>query len=218
MPAELAVNSLSKNFGHRQIFANLTFSVAAGSSLAVVGPSGCGKSTLLNIIGLLESPTSGSVMINGKIMPAISSSTATKVRRNQINYLFQSFALIGDKTALENAMLALHYTPLSKSDKLSQIQDLFDNLGLSKVCHEKVSTLSGGEQQRLALARCVLKPGDLILADEPTGALDRKLAQQVLKELITLQHDHNKTLVVVTHDPFVAENCDSTLHLVPGAA
>lgn len=213
MPTELIVQGLNKKFGQRQILSNVSFSVSPGASLAIMGPSGCGKSTLLNIIGLLESPTSGSILLNGIPLPAINSSAATKMRRNEINYMFQSFALISDKTAFQNALLALHHAPLTKANKISQIENIFNRLGLTDVSEDKVSTLSGGEQQRLALARCILKPGDLILADEPTGALDKQLAKQVLHEIIALQHEHKKTLVIVTHDPFVAENCDSTLNL-----
>ncbi|MBT1035783.1 ABC transporter ATP-binding protein [Canibacter sp. lx-45] len=217
MPNILEVENLSKSFGARPIINNLSFSVESGTSIAITGPSGCGKSTLLNMIGMLEAPSSGSIKLDGKVLPKPNSSEATKLRRHKINYLFQSFALITDSSAVENAMLGMHHTKATKSEKLEAINRIFERLGLSQVSNDKVSTLSGGEQQRLALARCILKNGDLILADEPTGSLDQELASCVLDEMLKLQHEHNKTLLVVTHDPKVAERCDRILQLVPVA-
>ncbi|WP_216380407.1 ABC transporter ATP-binding protein [Arcanobacterium phocae] len=209
----LRVDNLRKTFGQRIILDQLSFAVPAGSSLAITGPSGCGKSTLLNIIGMLEAPTSGTIQLNGRTLPKINSAAATKLRREAINYLFQSYALISDKTAFDNALLGLHYVKTNKAEKQAQVEQLFDRLGLSAVKNDLVSTLSGGEQQRLALARCILKPGNLILADEPTGALDQDLAQHVLTEMLTLQHEHHKTLIIVTHDPHVAQRCDEIMQL-----
>jgi putative ABC transport system ATP-binding protein len=211
----LTVQGLTKRFGSRTVLHNLSFSLRTGTALAITGRSGCGKSTLLNIIGMLEAPSSGTVLLRGTGLPAINSARATRLRRNSINYLFQSYALISDKTATENALLGLHFARLSRAEKLSRLAAIFERLGLSAVKNEKVSTLSGGEQQRLALARCILKPGDLILADEPTGALDPQLAQTVLSEMLALQRDFRKTLVIVTHDPLVAQQCDEVLELLP---
>lgn len=213
MDAILQVKDLSKTFGTRKVLQGLNFSVARGSSLAITGPSGCGKSTLLNIIGLLESPSSGSVLLEGKQLPKINSLKATRLRREKINYLFQSYALVTDKTAMQNAMLGLHYTKLSKVQKREQILEMFEKLDLGVVANEKVSTLSGGEQQRLAAARCMLKPGELILADEPTGALDHALAMRVFDQILTLQREHKKTLMIVTHDLELASRCDEVLEL-----
>lgn len=213
MDAILQVKDLSKTFGTRKVLQGLNFSVARGSSLAITGPSGCGKSTLLNIIGLLESPSSGSVLLEGKQLPKINSLKATRLRREKINYLFQSYALVTDKTAMQNAMLGLYYTKLSKVQKREQILEMFEKLDLGVVANEKVSTLSGGEQQRLAAARCMLKPGELILADEPTGALDHALAMRVFDQILTLQREHKKTLMIVTHDLELASRCDEVLEL-----
>ncbi|MCD4549594.1 ABC transporter ATP-binding protein [Schaalia sp. lx-260] len=209
----LNVQNLTKIFGQRIVIDNLSFHVPAEASLAITGPSGCGKSTLLNIIGMLEAPTHGSIMLEDKPLPAINSTAATKLRRKQINYLFQSYALISDLTAHDNAMLGLHYAPISKEEKTARINEILAKLGLYHVKDERVSTLSGGEQQRLALARCILKPGNLILADEPTGALDRKLSGRVLEQMLELQHEHHKTLIIVTHDPHVAKECNYVMQL-----
>lgn len=213
MTSILQVNNLTKTFGKRTIIDQLSFSVETGTSLAITGASGCGKSTLLNMIGMLESPSSGQIFLEGKLLPKINSSAATKLRRHTINYLFQSYALISEQSTLDNALLALHYADLSKKEKLARIDHILERLGLDKVKHDKVVTLSGGEQQRLALARCILKPGNLILADEPTGALDQNLAVQVTKEILKLQQEHHKTIIIVTHDPNIAKQCDRILSL-----
>lgn len=211
----LQIQHLTKTFGTRTILAGLSAVVEAGTSLAVTGPSGCGKSTLLNIIGMLEPPTSGTVLLQGRPLPPVNSGAATRLRRTAVNYLFQSFALIPDRSVTDNALLALHHVRASKQDKQAQVLDVLARLSLSHVREDRVSTLSGGEQQRLALARCILKPGDLILADEPTGALDRHLADAVAAEMFSLQRDYGKTLLVVTHDPTLAARCDAALELRP---
>lgn len=205
--------NVSKSFGNRVIFKDLNFSLNEKSSLALVGPSGCGKSTVLNILGLLEEATLGEVRLKDEKIPLPKSRHATLLRRNFINYLFQNFALISDKTAFENVMLGMHFLSLSKDQKKKQVNQVFRELGLQAVAHEKIYTLSGGEQQRVALARCLLKPGELILADEPTGSLDQNLAKDVMTQMMSLKDSFGKTLVIVTHDPMVAGLCDKTLSL-----
>lgn len=129
-----------------------------------------GKSTLLNILGLLDHPTSGTVLLDGTVLPGVQQRRRGRMRRNRINYLFQSFALIPSATAIEAIRLGLHHVKSSRATKDQQIIELFSRLRIQNVAGNKVMTLSGGEQQRVALARCLLKPGDLILADEPTGS------------------------------------------------
>lgn len=213
MEYTLEVAGLAKSFGRREIFRDLSFQVPRGASLAITGPSGCGKSTLLNIIGMLESPDAGHILVDGKRLPGINSAAATLLRRRHINYLFQSYALVSDKSALDNVLLGLRYAPGSKSQKVRDATELLTRLGLGEVVGEKVNTLSGGEQQRVALARCILKPGDLILADEPTGALDAHLAERVFEELLVLQREAGKTLVLVTHDAKLAARCEYHLQM-----
>lgn len=213
MSALLTIENLGKTFGSRTILADISFELRAGESVAITGPSGSGKSTLLNIIGLLDRQTAGTVRFRGAPLPAINSSAATALRRDHINYLFQSFALIGSSTALENVLIGLHAVRLRRAAKEKQILELLDRLGLRHVARDKVATLSGGEQQRVALARCLLKPGELILADEPTGALDDALAEIAVDEMLALQKDYGKSLLVVTHDLRVARRCDRILEL-----
>lgn len=209
----LSISNLHKTYGSRPILENISFDVHHGQSLAITGPSGCGKSTLLNIIGLLETPTSGQITIEGIPYPNINSSKAAQIRRTLISYLFQSYALIQSHTALENVTLGMKYAQGTKKEKLERAQHLLERLSLGHVMNDKVFTLSGGEQQRVALARCILKPGKLILADEPTGALDPLLSGVVLKEILQLQHEYGKSLIVVTHDHNVARACDTHLAL-----
>ncbi|RRD35156.1 ATP-binding cassette domain-containing protein [Leucobacter sp. OH2974_COT-288] len=212
----LQLAGVTKKFGNRLILDSLNLAVPTGSSLAITGRSGSGKSTLLNIIGLLETHDAGSITLDGKTLPKPGSKQAMLLRRNTISYLFQSFALLPDKTVQENLLLGMQYSPESKKQKLEKICEMLDKLAIGHLKEQRVKTLSGGEQQRIALARCILKPGKLILADEPTGALDGSTAQAAMAELLTLQQEHQKTLIIVTHSPEVAAMCDSRVRLFEG--
>ncbi|WP_085368466.1 ABC transporter ATP-binding protein [Leifsonia sp. NCR5] len=213
----LTIENLTKTYGSRTVLDNITLDVANGDSIAIMGRSGSGKSTLLNIIGLLEQQTSGTMTFRGTTLPRINRSAATALRRDHINYLFQSFALINSSSAIENILIGLHSVKLRRAVKEKQIMELLGHLGLHGVARDKVMTLSGGERQRVALARCLLKPGELILADEPTGALDDALAEIAVTEMLSLQRDYGKTLIVVTHDRRVADRCDRILELDSGS-
>lgn len=213
MNTKLAADHLCKTYGIRTILRDLSFSVEEGTSMAITGPSGSGKSTLLNIIGLLDTPTGGAITLDGQPLPGIDGRRATMLRRGKINYLFQSYALINDMSALDNVTLGMRFTRDSKQVRQRKAKAMLSRLGLGHVAGDKIMTLSGGEQQRVALARCILKPGDLILADEPTGALDRDLAQHVFDEMLRLQHEYGKTLIIVTHDLGIAAQCDNTIEL-----
>lgn len=215
MTYSIQAENLTKKFGARTILHNFSLQVKQGESIAITGSSGSGKSTLLNMIGLLEAPTSGTLLINNKPAPSVNSPAATLVRRNDLNYIFQSYALIPEMTVLDNILLALHYQKESENKKKERISHLATRLHIAHVLHEKVNTLSGGEQQRVALIRSILKPGNIILADEPTGALDPELAQIVTEEMLSLQRENGKTLVVVTHDERVAQACDRQIELLP---
>ena len=171
------LKNVTKKFGTRTIFKDISFTVGDGELVALIGPSGCGKSTLLNMIGTLETVDKGDIRIYGKPLPGINSRKATMLRRNTINYLFQSFALINDMTVFQNLLLSMHFLNLSQKEKENRIHQILKSVGLSHLENAVVNTLSGGEQQRVALARTILKPGKLILADEPTGALDTKAAE-----------------------------------------
>ena len=209
----IELKNVSKSYDGRKIIDNLTISIPENSLVAITGKSGSGKSTILNMIGLLESIDSGSIKINGNNIPNINSSKATMLRRNTINYLFQSYALISDITVLDNLMVAMEFLDLSKKEKNDKIDKVLKDLDIFILKNKKVNTLSGGEQQRVALARCILKPGNLILADEPTGSLDPKMAEIVFELIKYLRDKYNKTVIIVTHDILLANKADFIVDL-----
>ena len=209
----LELKNVNKSYDGRKIIDNLTISIPENSLVAITGKSGSGKSTILNMIGLLESIDSGSIKINGNSIPNINSSKATMLRRNTINYLFQSYALISDITVLDNLMVAMEFLDLSKKEKNDEIDKVLRDLDIFILKNKKVNTLSGGEQQRVALARCILKPGNLILADEPTGSLDPKMAEIVFELIKYLRDKYNKTVIIVTHDILLANKADFIVDL-----
>ena len=209
----LELKNVNKSYDGRKIIDNLTISIPENSLVAITGKSGSGKSTILNMIGLLESIDSGSIKINGNSIPNINSSKATMLRRNTINYLFQSYALISDITVLDNLMVAMEFLDLSKKEKNDKIDKVLKDLDIFILKNKKVNTLSGGEQQRVALARCILKPGNLILADEPTGSLDPKMAETVFELIKYLRDKYNKTVIIVTHDISLANKADFIVDL-----
>jgi putative ABC transport system ATP-binding protein len=181
--------------------------VVAGEMVAITGRSGSGKSTLLNIMGLLESPDRGEVRLFGRPAPRVGSSGATRLLRSRIGYLFQNYALIDDDTVDRNLQLAQAYVSASRRQHTESRQGALAAVGLPGFGPRKVYELSGGEQQRVAIARLMLKPCDLILADEPTGSLDQANADAVVEMLRDL-NDRGRTVVIVSHDQEVAAACD----------
>ena len=213
MKTFLQVDALNKSFGSNTVLHNISFEVESGESVALVGPSGCGKSTLLNIIGLLETLDSGAISLEGRAYPSINSKKATLMRRTEINYLFQSFALINDWKVSKNLSLALQYTKLSKQEQEHLIKTALESYGIGGKFDAVVNELSGGEKQRVAIARAMIKPGNLILADEPTGSLDKAMATIVIDSLLDSVHANHKTLLMVTHDMGIAQRCDRIIEL-----
>jgi len=213
MKTFLQVDALNKSFRSNTVLHNISFEIESGESVALVGPSGCGKSTLLNIIGLLETLDSGTINLEGRTYPSINSKKATLMRRTEINYLFQSFALINDWKVSKNLLLALQYTKLSKQEQECLIRAALENYGIGEKFNAVVNELSGGEKQRVAIARAMIKPGNLILADEPTGSLDKAMATIVIDSLLDSVHANHKTLLMVTHDMDIAQRCDRIIEL-----
>ena len=213
MKTFLQVDALNKSFGSNTVLHSISFEIESGESVALVGPSGCGKSTLLNIIGLLETLDSGTINLEGRTYPSINSKKATFMRRTEINYLFQSFALINDWKVSKNLLLALQYTKLSKQEQERLIRTALENYGIGEKLDAVVNELSGGEKQRVAIARAMIKPGNLILADEPTGSLDKAMATIVIDSLLDSVHANHKTLLMVTHDMGIAQRCDRIIEL-----
>ena len=209
----IEIKNLNKSYGNRNIINDLSFDIDKNEIVALIGKSGSGKSTVLNMIGLLETIDSGEIKIKSQILPDINSKKAMMIRRNTINYLFQTYALINHKTVLENLLISMEYTNLKKSEKLNYIRNTLKDLGIDNLIESPVNTLSGGEAQRVSLARCILKPGDIILADEPTGSLDPNMSHTVFDILFSLRENYDKTILIVTHDMDLAKNCDRIISL-----
>ena len=209
----LVARGLRKSFGPRVVLDGLDLTLGRAEVMAVMGPSGSGKSTLLNILGLLEEPTSGMLTINGEPAPRINSGRATHMRRDHINYLFQTNALVTNRSVADNLLIGMHYAKASRAEQAEQIRRALQAVGLKGSERTKVNVLSGGEQQRVAIARCMLKPGNVVLADEPTGSLDRRLAHEVFGLILSMREHLGKSIVVVTHDLEIARRCDEVLDI-----
>lgn len=208
----IEVRNVNKSFRDHVIFEKLSFDVPENSFTTIFGSSGSGKSTLLNIIGLLENYDSGEVKLFAETIPKANSKKALLLRRKKFSYLFQNFGLIESKTIQENLMVGLQYIGGSPKNKKKQMNDALSQVHLSVRLNEKVYNLSGGEQQRLAIARTILKPSSLILADEPTGSLDNNNKKDIIELLESLK-ENGKTIVVVSHDPDFKEKSDNVLIL-----
>lgn len=206
---EIELKNITKKFGDREIFKDFNLSVEKGEMVAITGPSGKGKSTLLNIMGLLEKPDAGDVIIQG-IKNPWSEKKQIALYRYTIGYLFQNYALIDQETVSKNLDIALAYVKTSNKKKMKE--EALQRVGLLDKLNHKVYQLSGGEQQRIALARLILKKNDIILADEPTGSLDAANRDHVLKILQSF-NDEGKTVIIVTHDPEVANACSRVVTL-----
>jgi len=187
----------------------VNFKVGEGNFLAVMGPSGSGKSTLLHLAGILDLPTKGDVTLGGKKVSELSGNEQAHLRRSQIGFVFQRFNLLSQLTAMENVML-----PMIKPDK-EKAKEILDRVGLEGKYHRLPSQLSGGEEQRVAIARSLANDPILILADEPTGELDTKNSRMIM-ELLTELNRGGMTLIIVTHDPMAAKFAQKTVQMQDG--
>ncbi|MEC2394742.1 putative bacteriocin export ABC transporter [Bacillus toyonensis] len=207
---EIELKNISKKYENKQVLDNFNLVVNKGEMMAITGQSGTGKSTLLNIVGLLEEPDSGDVIIQGIENAWKSEKKQIELFRYTIGYLFQNYALIDNETVSKNLDVALEYVKLpNKDDKKKEV---LEKVVLLDKLNSKIYQLSGGEQQRIALARLMLKKNDIILADEPTGSLDEVNRDQVLSILKSLNNE-GKTILIVTHDPEVSKICTNVVTL-----
>ncbi|MCC0630552.1 putative bacteriocin export ABC transporter [Clostridioides sp. ES-S-0108-01] len=206
------LTNITKFYKDKEVFNNINLEIKKGEMLAITGKSGTGKSTILNIIGLLDKVDSGNIELFGKDVTNLSRRNKEILLRNKISYLFQNFALIDNYTIGKNLDVALYYSKMNKKDKELLKLRVLKDLDLEISLNKKIYSLSGGEQQRIALARILLKPSELILADEPTGSLDSKAREKILSTL-KLLNDRGKTIVIVTHDDIVANICSRTISI-----
>lgn len=210
--AIVRINNLQKKYKDKQIFNGLNLMIMKGQITTIFGPSGVGKSTLLNIIGTLESFDDGDVNLFGMNAPKINSKQSMLLRREKISYLFQNFGLIDDQSIKQNLEIACQYMHTSKKEKQLKINKALQTVGIELDIKTKIYQLSGGEQQRIAIARLLLKPSELILADEPTGSLDFKNRNFIIQKMLNLK-SKGKTIVIVTHDPEFKKISDNIVHL-----
>lgn len=189
--------------------------IKQGEMVAIIGKSGSGKSTMMNILGLLNNPNEGKYLLYGKEVQNISENKKAVIRNQSIGYIVQSFALIPEFTAMENIELPLKYTKRKAKDYRKLTYQLAEELGIETILHKMVSELSGGQKQRVAIARALINNPDVILADEPTGALDSKNRDIVLNILSEL-HMKKKTIIIITHDLDVANICERQVELMDG--
>ncbi|NLI67678.1 MAG: ABC transporter ATP-binding protein [Bacilli bacterium] len=189
--------------------------VEKGEFIAIMGPSGSGKSTLMNIIGCLDQPTSGTYELNGELISEYDDKQLAKIRNQSIGFVFQQFHLLPRMTALENVELPLIYAGVKKAERMRRAKEALAKVGLSDRMEHLPNELSGGQKQRVAIARAIVNEPDIILADEPTGALDSKTGKQIM-ELFTLLNEEGTTVIVVTHEAEVASYAKRTIFVRDG--
>ncbi len=194
----------------------VSLEVERGEFVAIIGPSGSGKSTLLGIIGGLDTPTTGSVFIDGQDITNLNERALTRVRNEKIGFVFQSFNLIPTLSALENVALPVQFSAKSKANPHKRAKELLQMLGIGDRLGHRPTQLSGGQQQRVAIARALANDPPILLADEPTGNLDTESSEVVMNAFREVQERTNTTIIVVTHDMDVASQCDRVIALIDG--
>jgi putative ABC transport system ATP-binding protein len=218
--AIIEARNLSKVYGSGEVAVtaldDVSVSVEPGEFVAVMGPSGCGKSTLLHLMGGLDRPTSGSVLIDGQTLAELNDKKLTELRRRKLGFVFQFFNLIPVLTALENAALPLTLDGVKPQEAKARAADWLARLGMSDRMDHRPDQLSGGQQQRVAIARALVADPDLILADEPTGNLDTHAGDEIAEALRQVSKQWGRTVVMVTHDPRIAAYADRIIFLKDG--
>jgi putative ABC transport system ATP-binding protein len=198
------------------VLRGINLTIAQGDFLALMGPSGSGKTTLLNLIGGLDHPTSGDVVVSGTSLNALSGRALAKWRSENVGFVFQFYNLLPVLNAQRNVELPLLLTHLSRSQRHRNAATALEIVGLADRAGHRPGELSGGQQQRVAIARALVADPALLVCDEPTGDLDRETADEILSLLQALNRDHGKTVIMVTHDPRAADHASHTLHMDKG--
>lgn len=218
----LSLNSVSKSFhdadGDLKVLEQVSYHFEEGKTVAIVGPSGVGKTTLLNILGGLERPNSGTVTIAGTQLSSLSEEQLASFRGRNVGFVFQFHHLLPEFSAEENVAMPLLLGGASQAAALEQAREILKKIGLAERCHHRPSQLSGGEQQRVSVARAVVSKPSVLLADEPTGNLDASNAELIRGLLFSLQRESNATLIIVTHSLELASSLDICLEMQPGGA
>lgn len=216
----ITLNNIHKSYisGHNKlhVLKGIDLHIEKGEMVAVMGSSGSGKSTLLNILGLLDSYDQGEYLLNGKLISDMNETRAAKLRNNNIGFVFQSFNLIQFKNAMENVALPLYYKNVSRKKRNKIAMEYLDRLGLKDWAHHLPNELSGGQKQRVAIARALVSNPKVILADEPTGALDTKTSYEMMDLLKEINKNDGITMVIVTHENDISAMTNRNIRLVDG--
>lgn len=198
------------------VLKGLNLTIHPGEQVAIMGASGSGKTTLMNIVGILDSATTGYYLLNGRDITVLTEDDRAVVRNQSIGFIFQSFFLLPRLTILENVGLPLYYRGTPEKETKERSLVILDRVGLGKHTHHRPNQLSGGQQQRAAIARALVGSPTFLLADEPTGALDSKTGQMIMDLFLELNQQEHATVIIVTHDPKIAEQCQRTVHIQDG--
>lgn len=217
----ISMNKINKSFpiemgGQQQVLFDINFRVCAGEFVAIMGPSGSGKSTCMNIIGALDTPTSGTYELYGQDITHLSTDELAVIRNEYIGFVFQQFNLLSKRSVLDNVMLPLMYRGLPMDERVRRAREMLKRVGLENFESYLPTQLSGGMKQRVAIARALAGDPKLILADEPTGALDSKMGNEILKFFKQLNKDLGITIVMITHEFDIARYADRLIHIRDG--
>jgi putative ABC transport system ATP-binding protein len=219
MKTVLAMEGVSKSYSLGRlsvpVLHNINLAINEGEFAAIMGPSGSGKSTLMNLIGCLDRPTAGKIMIGDMDTSILPDIELSRIRGKKIGFIFQTFNLISRLTALKNVELPMVYQDISGTQRVKRASELLGMLGLGERMDHKPAELSGGQRQRVAIARALVNEPEILLADEPTGNLDSKTGQEIMQIFNNL-HNEGRTILMVTHDQALAQNCDRIIRLKDG--
>lgn len=214
------VENLTKTFpmGDSEVYAlnGTTFTIAEGEMVAIMGPSGSGKSTLMSIIGCLDVPTGGTYSLDGVAIENMDDTQLAEIRSHKIGFVFQQFNLLSRTSALDNVMLPLTYAGVRGAERHERALKVLERVGLADRTDHTPSELSGGQQQRVAIARALVNDPAILLADEPTGALDSKTGVEIMDLFQRLHSENGQTVILVTHDPYIARHTDRIIKLSDG--
>ena len=212
----IQAKGIEKSFGPLKVLKGVDLEVGKSEVVSIMGASGAGKTTLLQILGTLSTPDSGTLVIDGMDVLKLKGDALSEFRNRKIGFVFQFHHLLPEFTALENVMIPAFIARRSKKDAEEAAKSLLSDLGLSERHHHKPSELSGGEQQRVAIARALINNPSVLFADEPSGNLDSKTKEELHRLFFELRDKYGQTIVIVTHDPGLAEMCDRSLYMVDG--